>query len=461
MTSVTQPQGAARTVRSTQAVTPAAAAITNALVAGPDIPDVKKILASSSEPIQRNEAFNAAYQAIAEGMQAVLEPGFVRGRVRSEVLPNWFAVGAHASPQAGHSMIAMDRGVRALELLKGSPNVHTRKDVFDAMGFAGGIRMFAETVAGVSDGLAGRQADATALGVAAALMLSVNRASNPSALLLDPRLGVAVATRLWSVVAPPQKGLLGTIWDGLKGLFGSNRDAQESEVIERVGTLLKTYKSLLGDGNRMIFADIGASAETFLRLRQKAGGSLTPDDVLKQLKLPQSDEGSARKLYQWAVANATSIRSPADVRSQVQTKSGNDAVRAGFAMYELAQRTADPRKKNALVSMANNLIAWREQAQSVQPAFVANKKGEMDRRSVLKAVTPLIQVVIGQQTWTFSDFALRRGDMDGNPLTSPASETNWSNFDERWPAILDSFQFSYAFPDDVWRFEDPKLRTAA
>lgn len=461
MPTVSQPSGSPRSFRSTATDSASLTAGTLPLALAVDIPDVKKILASTSEPILRNEAFNAAYQSLAVGMQSVVEPGFTRANRTADVLPNWFAVGAHASPQAGHSMIAMDRGIRALELLQGEPHLHGRNAIFDAMGFAGGTRALADMVARVVDPLALRPTEATAVALAAAMVVSVNRAANPSALVLDPRLAVAVGTRLWSVVAPPKKGLLGTIWDGLKGLFGSTRDAQQSEVLDRVITLCQTYKSLLGDGNRMIFADIGASAETFLRQRQKAGGSLTPEQVLQQVKLPQSSEASARKLYEWAVANATSIRPTADVRPRINPKTGNDAVRAGFALYELAQRTPDLRKKNALISMANNLIAWREQAQSVQPAFVETARGEMDRRTLMKAVTPLIQVVIGQQTWTFSDFAARQGDRDGNLLTGAASEYNWADFEQRWPAILDSFQFSYAFPDDVWRFEDPKLRSAA
>ncbi len=38
------------------------------------------------------------------------------------------------------------------------------------------------------------------------------------------------------------------------------------------------------------------------------------------------------------------------------------------------------------------------------------------------------------------------------------AEYDGSRFEDRWPAILDAFRFTFEKPDTAWRFPDPRVR---
>lgn len=448
-----------------------------ASVAAPSaIPNVRAIIDRHSDPIERNEAFNVAYRTFALAIQQVLTPqptdGSIRGIGRAtrstsapiaDTIPNWFAVGAHASPQVGRSMVAADRTIEALASLADARGGHDRAALFDRLDLRGESLALASRVASALERFGANESAATAVACAVTLFTSVDDATATVGIVADPRLATAVAYRIWNLVAAgaPGQSTLGRIFDApafvfdaFRGLFGG--DPRTSAILEATTTLCRTYRALLEEGNRDIFADIGGSAEAFLRLRE-AGRASRPEDVLGNLALPESTAAGSRRIHERALADLAAGRST-DPRSLAAPGAGNDRVRAAFALYVSAGRTADPARRDALVRIANDLVAWREQAEIVQRAFTATKPGELDRPAVIGAITPAIQVPIGELRWTLVDFAARRGDRDGNPLTAPASELDWSSFEERWPAILDGFDVAYANRPQVWRFGDPHVR---
>ncbi len=434
-------------------------------VSADPIPDVRAILARHRDPVERNLHLNAAYQTIARDVQRSLtpprRPTRVGGIGRSthaepatlgETLPNWFAVGAHASPQVGRGMRAATQTLEALEMLV--ERRAGRDAVFDAIELSGARRKIAHHVARAID-VVGTDRAATAIGAAVALFCAVDDAAALRGLASDPRLLTQVAYRFWNLVAPAEgRSVLDRILHApsaiSNALFGWMGDRVESEILDNLATLCRTYRALLGDGNHDIFADIGASAEAFLRLR--ARGPLTPDAVVDKLHLPESSAATSRAVFAWAREAAKDGPPPADLGDVAAPHLGNDRVRAAFALYVLAGQTEDDTYRNDLIRFGNNLIAWREQAEAVQRAFTATKPGELERSDVVAAITPVVQVPVGRELWTFFDFASRRGDRDGNPLTAPAGEVNWARFEDRWPAILDSFDFAYARPAETWRF---------
>lgn len=410
-----------------------------------------RIIAAHADPVDRNIAFNAAYQSFGTAIQQTLG---------ADTLPNWFAVGAHASPQVGRSMLVVDRVVDGLELLKRHPNHYRRSDVFDAMELEGAQRTIAHAVAGAVEVAGASKAGATALAILTTLLLTAKDSGSWQGVLADPRIAVTTGLRLWELARVDEGvgGVLGTAWDALKGLFGRNEDAQDSKVLGRVALLASSYRSLLADANTAIFRDIGGSAEAFLRLRAANGGALTNKQVIADLHLPQSSARGAQRVYAWAKQQVNDPRTPSDFRGLARPGQGNDLVRAAFALYGDAGSAADPQEKARLVALANNLIAWREQAEVVDPRLNGERRGELDRAMLMHAVTPVVQLPIHDGAWTFFGYARRQPDRDGSPLTAQATEYNWAKFQDRWAPILDGFAYAYAHQDDVWRFPDPDVR---
>ncbi len=410
------------------------------------IPNVRAIIAAHRDPIERNEAFNAAYQRIARGIQAVIGPGM-------GVVPNWFAVGAYASPQVGRSMMAAHQTLHALELLRSRPHPTSRDQVFDELGLRGHSRQLAVAIAGSLELPAGAAA-ATAIASFISILLATDRATSTRG-LADPRLAIAVAYRLHALLQPGG-GLISQAFDVLRAVF----DGREREqILDNLERLCRTYESLLAEGNRAIFADIGGSATAFLRLNERRG-PLEPETVLTSLRLPESSAAGSRRIYERALEHAFDRAPPTDFSGMAAPGAGNDLVRAAFALYTLAGQTRDLDRKNAIVSFANNLVAWREQFETVQPAFTESRIGELDRGRVLAALTPLVQVPFNDFTWKFSSFAKRQPFRDLNPLTARAGGYDWSRFPDRWPAILDAFRVAYRHGDELWRFPNPNVRSA-
>lgn len=407
-----------------------------------ELPDVRAVVGAHADPIARNEAINASYQQLALGIQRVI------GRAPG-TYPNWFAVGVFASPQVGRSMVAAHQTERAVEMLRGGAGGASREEIFDAIGLRGGARRLASTIAATLE-VAGSPDGATAIASFVAIMLATDRATATSA-LFDPRLASAVAYRLNQLLRP-EIGILG----GLKSMLGIDSSAKD-RVLDNMSKLCRTYVSLLEEGNRAIFLDIGGSAAEFLKFRENRGAP-SPDEILRDLHLPESSAAGSRRVFEHALQHAFDRAPPTHFAEFAPPGRGNDLVRAAFALYTLAGKTPDLDRKNALVAHANNLIAWREQFETVQPVFTDTRPDELERGRVLAALTPLVQVPFSTFTWKFSTFARRQPSRDHNPLTARTSEYDWSKFTDRWPAILDAFTAAYRKSDDIFRFPNPSVR---
>ncbi len=144
---------------------------------------------------------------------------------------------------------------------------------------------------------------------------------------------------------------------------------------------------------------------------------------------------------------------PVDFDRLLPSVSGQSLMVASFALFEQARREPDAARFERVVSFANNYLAYREQHDSVHPAFAPPKvlPGEVSRSLVMRVFTPTLRLDLGENTWTFNDWACRRPDRDRSVFTSHATEYNWATFPDRWPAILDAFQFGYRNAAAVWR----------
>ncbi|MFP2933765.1 hypothetical protein ACLESO_53255 [Pyxidicoccus sp. 3LG] len=113
--------------------------------------------------------------------------------------------------------------------------------------------------------------------------------------------------------------------------------------------------------------------------------------------------------------------------------------------------------REALIAVANNCFAWREQHDAVQPAFTPPSRlpAEVSRPDLMQALTPLLRLELGTVTWNFSDYAATQRDRDYNPLTSKPTEYNWAAFADRWPAILTAFDLGYRNPTALWVLPPP------
>jgi hypothetical protein len=133
---------------------------------------------------------------------------------------------------------------------------------------------------------------------------------------------------------------------------------------------------------------------------------------------------------------------------------------AAFALYEQARQSPGPEAREALTSVANLFLAWREQHDAVQPAFTPAERraDEVPRPALARALTPLLCVQFGTVLWNFSEYAAAQRDKDGNPLTSKSTEYDWSAFKDRWPALLTSFGKCYGQPGCLWVMPGPLPR---
>jgi hypothetical protein len=212
---------------------------------------------------------------------------------------------------------------------------------------------------------------------------------------------------------------------------------------------------------------VGGAAQSYLEWRAARGGDVTPDDVLRDFSVTDAknpvatNPAEARDMFDAAAiaaAEAAATGAPADGRVAERFPSPpadlKNAMTAGMALYELAGRTTDRAQKNAIIAQANILLAYREQHDSVQPAFTPGRvlPGEVDRTKLMEILTPSVRLPLKDgKSWEFAEFAPERlPARDLNPLTPRTTEYNWGRFEDRWTPILDSFEAAYQDPAAIW-----------
>ncbi|MFL5353982.1 hypothetical protein [Archangium sp.] len=380
--------------------------------------------AEGSTPLEDNRRITAGYIQLAQAFQALLDPDFQPGGP-SGVRPNWFAFAPHASHAAGKGMLSAAIARHVLDAARERPSLSVR-EALDRVGLSGEVRLSVERLSLelVAQGL---PPDAAAsLG---ALLTGMNGEA-----LADPRSLALTASRFaslyWSAPAP--------------------------QPLDKAEAMVRTLERTLNEGNVDIFADIGGAANAYLAWRSSTG-EVTPERVLAEFPLPGARPEEARLAYGYALAHAHEVPRPHAFDALFPGMDGRSLVVAAFALYERARLTPETLEREALIALANNYLAWREQHDAVQPAFLPAQvhADEVSRPEVMRAMTPMLVVYFGTLKWTLADYAYARPDRDGNPLTSPPTDYGWATFWDRWPPILDSFEGGYREPTALWVMPGP------
>ncbi|WP_375769336.1 hypothetical protein NR798_00210 [Archangium gephyra] len=380
--------------------------------------------AQGTTPLEDNRRITEGYIQLAQAFQALLDPDFQAGGT-SGVCPNWFAFAPHASQAAGKGMLSAGLARRILHVARGGP-VLSVLETLERVGLTGTLRPLVEklslelVVRGLPPG-------------AAAALGALTTGMNGEA-LADPRTFTTTASRFaalyWS--AP---GLL---------------------PLDKAEAVVLTLERTLHGGNVAIFADIGGAANAYLEWRQVAG-EVRPERVLAEFALPGARLEEARLAYDYARAHLHDTPRPHAFDALFPGLEGRSLVVAAFALYELARLTEGRTEREALIAVANNYLAWREQHDSVQGAFTPAEAyaDEVSRPEVMRTMTPMLVVHFGTLKWTLADYAYAHEDRDGNALTSQPTEYGWATFWDRWPPILDSFEKGYREPMALWVMPEP------
>jgi hypothetical protein len=376
-------------------------------------------------PLEDNRRITTGYIQLAHAFQALLDPDFQPGSA-SGVRPNWFAFAPHASHAAGKGMFNTALARRLLAAGRGEPSLSVAQ-ALDRVGLTGPERPPVEKLAQVL-GVSGLPFDAAA--ALGALTTSMNGRA-----LADPRTLTLTAARFaslhWSAPAPLP--------------------------LDKAEAVVRTLERTLHEGNVAIFADIGGAASAYLDWRPGAG-EVPPEHVLAEFSLAGARREEVRLAYEYALAHAHDTPRPHAFDKLFPEMNGRSLVVAAFALYERARLTPEPPERAALIAVANNCLAWREQHDAVQPAFTpASVQGdEVSRPEVMRAMTPVLVVHFGTLEWTLADYAYAQPNRDGNPLTAPPTEYGWATFWDRWPPILDSFESGYREPRALWVMPTPR-----
>jgi hypothetical protein len=375
-------------------------------------------------PLEQNRRITEGYGRIAQGMQTLLDPDYRPGGA-SRVLPNWYAFAPHASQQVGRGLLGADISRRLIRASQGGPPLSLAQALAPA-GLAGPQLLLLEAL------LKALSWQGLPYDVAAALV-SLQGAMNLEA-LLDPRTQVITAQRFARLYLSAPGRL----------------------PLDKALSVALTLEHCLNEGNVAIFTDIGGSGEAYLAWRQLAG-SITPERVLTGFLRPGSRPEEARRAYTYALEHAQDSPRPSDFARALPGVGPGSMVVAAFALYELARLSPGAEMRDALIALANNFIAYREQFETVQPAFTPDvcREDEVSRAELMQALTPLISLRFQHVEWKFTDYSGTQRDRDGTLLTSKATEYSWATFPDRWPAILQAFEWGYQHRNLLWTFPPP------
>jgi hypothetical protein len=379
-------------------------------------------------PLEQNRRITEGYGRIARGIQSFLDPDFRPGSP-GFAMSNWFAIAPHASQEAGKGMVGTAMARSIIDAAQGGASPSIAQALLRA-GLNGPQRL---ALAALSQALSwyGLPHDVVAA------LASLQGAANLEA-FTDPR----------------------TLWATAQRFAKLYLEAPGVLPLDKAEAVVLTLERCLNEGNVAIYSDIGAAGEGYLAWRQQAG-SVTHERVLNEFSLPGSRPEHARRAYDYALARAQQVPRPSDFGRDLPGLDSNNLVVAGFALFELARVCPGPEMRDALIGLANNFLAYREQFHAVQPAFTpaVRRADEVSRPELMKAMTPLLTLQFSTVAWNFTDYAGTQRDRDGNVLTSKATEYNWALFTDRWPAILQAFELGYRNPAHVWNFPAPLVGT--
>lgn len=375
-------------------------------------------------PLRQNRFITEGYIRIAHALQSLLDPAFRPG-TSGTVLPCWFAFAPHASQEAGKGLLGAAIARRIIDIAQGEA-LPSAAHAYDRVGLTGPMRKGAEKL---STALSWHGLPRDAAAVIGALASAMNLEP-----LSDPR----------------------TLWSTAHRIARLFFQAPGVLPLDKAEALARTLERMLNEGNVLIYTDIGGAAQAYLSWRTGAG-AVTPDRVLREFTLPGARPQDARRAYDFLVLRTHERPTPSDFGRLLPGVSGTSLVVAAYALNETARQAPGGAARDALIALANNCLAWREQHDAVQPAFTpaSRRPDEVSRAELMQALTPLLCLQMGPVMWNFSDYTATQKDRDRNPLTSKPTEYSWAVFADRWPAILHSFDLGYRHPSALWTLPPP------
>ncbi|MBJ6762431.1 hypothetical protein JGU66_16800 [Myxococcaceae bacterium JPH2] len=374
-------------------------------------------------PLEDNRRITRGYIELAYEVGAVLDPTLQPGG-SSAVRPNWYTFAPHASQTGGMGMYSTAVATKLINALRGRPIL----TVLEALG-----RVDLDDVLKASAEQRAAEFLTAGLPLDVSTIFAVLTSSLNAKALLDPRTLATTTGRFVSLywTAP---GIL---------------------PLDKAEAVVRTLERALHEGNLAIYSDIGGAGRAYLDWRAGAG-VVTPGRVLTEFVLPEAVPAEARVAYDFALAHANDTPRPNQFDALFPGMHWKSLLVAAFAVYEESRLASSPARRDALIAMGNNYVAWREQHDMAQPVF--NPSGapdEVSRPALLQALTPLLQTDFGKVHWTYADYANTQPDRDGNPFTSKPTEYNWAVFLDRWHGILYAFDLTYSRPRDAWVMPTP------
>jgi hypothetical protein len=381
--------------------------------------------AHGATPLEDNRRVTLGYIELAYQLQAVVDPGLQPGGT-SDVRPVWYGFAPHASQTAGQGLLGADLALRVIRSARTWPSFSVAHSL-DRAGITGPMR---DAIRGLAQELVLRGLPVDVATALASLTTALNWAQ-----LGDPRVMLSTAAR----------------WMGVYSL------APGFWPLDRAERIVRTFERTLHEGNLAVYTDIAAAGRSYLDWRGARAGAVTPEQVLAEFSLPGTSPAEAREAFEYALVHAHDTPRPYQLDTVFPGMHWKSLLVAAFALYEEARLAATPERRDALIAMGNNYIAWREQHDMAQPVFTpaTPRSDEVSRVALTQLFTPFLNTAFGTYPWNYSDFAYSRPDPDGNPFTAPPTEYNWGRFPDRWTGILHAFDGVYLEPSAVWTMPVP------
>jgi hypothetical protein len=378
-------------------------------------------------PLQDNRRITLGYIQLANELQTLLDPAFQPGGT-SSVRPQWFCFAPHASQAGGKGMLGAALARRLLDAARVQPSLSVAS-ALDRVGLTS-LRLERLHVESLALQLVGQGLVHDAAAAIAALTTAMNGEA-----LVDPRTLAITSARFGA-------------------LYWSAPALLPLDKAERV---VITFERTLHEGNLAIYSDIGGAGRAFLDWRQAATGEVTPQRVLTEFTRPGAVQAEAQLAYDYALAHAEDTPRPSQLDTLFPGMHWQSLLVAAFALYEESRLAPTPARRDALIAMGNNYVAWREQHDMAQPVFTPAPlhADEVSRAALLEGLTPVLTTDFGTIEWNYADYAYAQPDRDGNLLTSQPTEYSWAVFPDRWRGVLYAFELGYGAPSDIWVMPEP------
>jgi len=344
-----------------------------------------------------NTVINAGYKKFAHCFQSLVERA--TDSSLGNRMPVWFGFAPYASRVVGKGEIALGAMLSALEDEESSI-----WDLIPAVSLLKGAEHFKDFVMNLVDvfNYGGDSGNMAAMLSVSVLEETVSRA----------------ASVVWN---KPGDNFLGL-----------------PDMKKRAMAMLTDLRAALERGNRLIYQDVGGMSESYLHYRLDRASDPTPQNIFDEFaSVVGASTEDCKTMYDYAMAHLDDSPLPVDFDSQLSGSMDSMTAAcgvAGLALYEAAAAESDNNKANSYIKFGNNLLAFREQAFAVQPAF------NMEL-AIFEMMTPTVNLKMrGDNVWTYYGYA---GD--------DVINHNWGLFEDRWHPILDAFRVGYeSYPGSIW-----------